>query len=66
MSRSSRHEGLLLSSPGYRRFVDAKREADPDLDLVEAFADWLTSGYEGLFDGWSEDQFRAQWERWNG
>lgn len=62
----TRHESLLAASPGYAAFVAEQQEIDEDLDLVMGFADWL--GYPfgvSAYVGWTADQFREEWDRWN-
>lgn len=62
----TRHEALLTTSPGYAAFVAEQQAIDEDLSLVEGFADWLvTPGEVDLFTGWTADQFREEWDRWN-
>lgn len=64
---SGRHEALLAVSPGYVAFTAREREIDPDLSLVEAFADWLVAPGEPVeaYADWSADDFRSEWEAWN-
>lgn len=66
-----RHERLLAGSAGYRRWIAERKEdnageLDP-LYLERAFAEWLLGGESDIegWAGWTEDQFQAEWERWN-
>lgn len=65
-TEAARHRALLAASPGYRQFVERLDYPPEDIDMVEAFADWLVGPHD--LEEWADrtaEQFLDEWETWH-